>query len=188
MAKYYDNASAPIIAFDFDGTINVNGEKSYPECGEVRKYAKGVINLLHEIGINIIIWTSRDVGHNRDMVYDHISPMIEFLKEHNIKYDTINDSSEFAPYHYESRKIYAHLYVDDRAFGWSNKEDIMIDVMRHILSNIVGIGNSHLITYAVRSVISDIPLDKQYLRDLQWYVKNWKKESKEVSHGSYDIH
>ena len=118
--KFNDSAPMPIIAIDFDDTINVLGSHTYPECGEVRLWAKEVIDFMHTLGIKIVIWTSRDVAYNQDekKMYDHMSPMIEWLDANEIHYDAINKSIQFAPYHYNGRKVYAHMYVDDRAFGW----------------------------------------------------------------------
>lgn len=142
--KYVDSAVAPIIAFDFDDTINVNGGNKFPECGEVRKYAKEVVNFLHDIGCKIVIWTSRDVAYNQDekKMYDHLTPMLNFLDKNDIKYDAINKSVQFAPYHYNGRKVYAHLYVDDRAFGWHESEEIMVMVLKHVLADIIGVKES----------------------------------------------
>lgn len=173
---FIDSAEAPIIAFDFDGTINIDGEDTYPVCGSVRKYAKEVINLLHDVGCRIVIWTSRDVAYNQEekKLYDHISDMIEFLDGNRIEYDAINKSVQFAPYHYNGRKVYAHLYVDDRAFGWKDSNDIMIGVLRHILSEVIGIGNSHLVEYAVHSVLDGTELKEVCIHDIRRYVKHWK--------------
>lgn len=146
--KYVDNAVAPIIAFDFDDTINVNGSDKYPECGEVRRFGKEVINFLHDIGCKIVIWTSRDVAYNQEerRMYDHLTPMLNFLDANGIEYDAINKSVQFAPYHYNGRKVYAHLYVDDRAFGWDeSNESIMADVLIYVLTEIIGIDKAHAI-------------------------------------------
>lgn len=115
--KFNDNAEMPIIAIDFDDTICMTRD-TYPECGNARLYAKDVINFMHKLGIKIIIWTSRDVAFNQDekKLYDHVSPMIKWLDENNIHYDAINKSVQFAPYPYNGRKIYAHMYVDDRNY------------------------------------------------------------------------
>ena len=164
MAKriYKDSAVAPIIAFDFDDTININGGDKYPECGEVRPYAKEVINFLHFVGCKIVIWTSRDVAYNQDekKMYDHLTPMLKFLDENGIEYDAINKSVQFAPYHYNGRKVYAHLYVDDRAFGWKESPDIMISVLHHILVDIIGIRDKMAIDIAhnVKHGIDDYEL------------------------------
>lgn len=133
--KFRDNAEAPIAAFDFDGLINVNGEDTYPICGNVRSWAKPVLAFMHKVGIKIIIWTSRDVAYNQDerQMYDDLTPMLDFLNKNGIHYDAINKSVQYAPYHYNGRKIYAHMYIDDRGFGWHESPTIMLEVLYQFL-------------------------------------------------------
>jgi hypothetical protein len=135
--KFNDSATMPIIAIDFDDTININGAHKYPVCGDVRPYAKEVINFMHKLGIKIVIWTSRDVAYNQDerKMYDHMSPMINWLDKNEIHYDAINKSIQFAPYHYNGRKVYAHMYVDDRAYGWTGAEDGNDNIFFNILES-----------------------------------------------------
>lgn len=115
--RFQDSAEFPIIAIDFDDTICMT-RSTYPECGEARLHAKQVINFMHKLGIKIVIWTSRDVAFNQDekKLYDHMTPMIKWLDKEGIHYDAINKSVQFAPYPYNGRKVYAHMYVDDRNF------------------------------------------------------------------------
>lgn len=126
-----DNSIAPIIAIDFDETINVNGVDRYPRCGVPRDYSVEVINFMHKIGIKIVIWTSRDIAYNQEQkrIHDHISPMVEFFNKYGIKYDAINKSVEFAPYLYNGRKVYAHMYVDDRGFGWKDNYTVFLSIL-----------------------------------------------------------
>lgn len=144
MREFRDSAEMPIIAIDFDDTINVLGGKVYPECGEVRLYAKEVMNFMHKLGIKIVIWTSRDVAYNQEekKLYDHMTPMIEWLDKNEIHYDAINKSIQFAPYHYNGRKIYAHMYVDDRAYGWqgsdNGKDCMFLLVLESFLRRVCG--------------------------------------------------
>lgn len=92
---------------------------------KVKDMGKEVMDFMHKLGIKTVIWTSRDVAYNQEekKMYDHMSPMIEWLDENNVHYDAINKSIQFAPYHYNGRKVYAHMYVDDRAFGWRGADD-----------------------------------------------------------------
>lgn len=171
--KYVDSAVAPIIAFDFDDTININGGDRFPECGEVRPFAKEVINFLHYIGCKIVIWTSRDVAYNQEekKMYDHLTPMLEFLDANSIEYDAINKSVQFAPYHYNGRKVYAHLYVDDRSFGWYESDTIMIDVLMHILINIIGIEDEDAICMR-NDLVNGRPVSlRYYAKDM---VQRWR--------------
>lgn len=149
--KYNDKAEMPIIAIDFDDTINIQGSNTYPQCGEVRPWAKEVIDFLHKLGVKIVIWTSRDVAYNQDekKMYDHMSPMIDWLDKNEIHYDAINKSIQFAPYAYNGRKVYAHLYVDDRAYGWDGEEDgndeVFLSVLRYFLRKVCGFSQYHTI-------------------------------------------
>lgn len=119
MEKFKDNAIKPIIAFDFDGTITK--ENIYPNIGELRPYARQVIWQLHRMGAVIVIWTCRDDDKS-------LFSMTEFLINNNVYYDTVNTSIQFAPFDYDARKIYAHMYVDDSAFGWVDSDEIMLHV------------------------------------------------------------
>ena len=174
--KFRDSAEAPIIAWDFDGTININGEHIFPECGVIRRHTKEVMNLLHDIGIRNVIWTSRDIAYNQDdkRIYDHLSPMLKFLDDNGIKYDTINKSVQFAPYCYNGRKVYAHLYVDDRAFGWKEHDDVMLDVLNYIMCYIIGINDTQMRLYAWIVIQNGESFEEVYLDKLREYVKRWK--------------
>ena len=137
--KYKDNSVAPIVAIDFDGTISVGD--SFPQPKEIRKFAKEVINFLVDCGIKVVIYTSRDVAINQDTytVYDDITPMINFLAEHGVRYSAINKSIQFAPFPYNSRKIYAHMYVDDRGYGWIESGCALLYVLNDIIVGLCGI-------------------------------------------------
>lgn len=176
--KFQDSAIAPIIAWDFDDTININGGHKYPECGEIRKYTREIINLLHDIGVKNIIWTSRDVAYVQEegMIYDDLTPAIKFLDDNDIHYDAINKSVQFSPWHVNSRKVYAHMYVDDRAFGWAEHcdQDIMLCVLESIFITILGINDDHLIRSVFNMLINDDHISEGAKYELSIYVKHWK--------------
>lgn len=174
--KYSDSAPMPIIAIDFDDTINIGGE--YPKCGRIRSWAKAVINFMHALGIRTVIWTSRDVAYNQDekQMYDHLTPMLEFLDDNDVHYDAINKSVQFSPYHYNGRKIYAHMYVDDRSFGWYGQSDgndeIMLDVLEEFLYKVCGFSRA-LCKQARHKVLTfNEPSEYMILG-----VKMWKQRS-----------
>lgn len=134
--KFNDSAVAPIMAIDFDGTINIDESNKYPECGRPRLWSSRVTNFMHELGIKIVIWTSRDVAYNQEerRMYDDLTPMLEFLDENDIYYDAINKSVQYAPFYYNGRKVYAHMYVDDRGYGWDGDEAGENNVLIHVLT------------------------------------------------------
>lgn len=176
---FKDSAQMPIIAIDFDGTINCCAEEIYPVCGKPRMHAKQVINFMHKLGIKIVIWTSRDVAYNQHekMTYDHISPMIEWLDANGIHYDAINKSIQFAPYAYNGRKVYAHMYVDDRGFGWrgsSNEHDpIFLLVLEEFLYKVCRF--SKISAEFVRMCCENDHEPEQWMID---GVETWKSRSK----------
>lgn len=138
MKHFTDNSIAPIIAIDFDGTICI-GDGGYPDPhgGELRPYAKEVINFLYEVGVKVVIWTNRKNVKGTD-IKDKLL-MKEWLDEMGVKYHTVNDSTKFAPFKYYGRKLYAHMFVDDRGFGFDcNETFIMLKVLVGFLIDIVG--------------------------------------------------
>lgn len=137
--KYRDNSVAPIVAMDFDGTIGIGN--SFPRPSKIRKYAKEVMNFLVDCGVKVVIYTSRDTAINQDdyTVYDDITPMIEFLHNNGVRFSAINKSVQFSPFPYNSRKIYAHMYVDDRGYGWVEDKHSMLYVLHNILIELCGI-------------------------------------------------
>ena len=171
MKRFNDSATMPIIAIDFDDTININGAQTYPICGEVKPWAKEVINFMHKLGIKIVIWTSRDVAYNQDekKMYDHMSPMIEWLDANGIHYDAINKSIQFAPYHYNGRKVYAHMYIDDRAFGWDDDNRIFIRILEAFLIKVCGLSE-----ISARGISSTCELGIEPKPWMIEEVKRWK--------------
>ncbi|MDL2308529.1 hypothetical protein LJC68_03320 [Bacteroidales bacterium OttesenSCG-928-B11] len=97
-----------IIAIDFDGTICQN---EYPGIGALYADAKKVINQLHEDGHYIIIWTCRE--------NERLLTAVNWLLENGIKFHRINDHQpeNLAKYGGNTRKVYAHLYIDDKQVG-----------------------------------------------------------------------
>ncbi len=97
-----------IIAIDFDGTLHTG---KYPNIGTPQPYSVQVMNELHADGHYLIIWTCRENQQQTDM--------INWLLEHKIPFHRINDHApEMAKlYKNNSRKVYAHLYIDDKQVG-----------------------------------------------------------------------
>lgn len=96
------------LAVDFDGTI---ARSDFPEILGQQPYAGEALRELHEDGHYIIIWTCRG-GKN-------LLDAINWLLEHNIPFDRVNDHSpeNMQQYGKGSGKIYADVYIDDRNLG-----------------------------------------------------------------------
>ena len=97
-----------IVSVDFDGTI-VRG--IFPAIESLMPDARQYINLLYDEGHYIIINTCRSG--------DDLLKTINYLLQNGIKFHRINDNEpeNVAKYNSNSRKIYAHIYVEDKQIG-----------------------------------------------------------------------
>ena len=102
-----------IIAVDFDGTIV---EHEYPGIGKIKKGAKEALLAFKERGHHIIIYTCRKGKEE--------AGAREWLIKNGIPFDELNEPIE--GYDLGTRKIYADVYIDDRAVRFSNNwNDLM---------------------------------------------------------------
>lgn len=99
-----------IIAVDFDGTIV---EEAWPDIGNLKVGAVEALKGFIEKGYHLVLWTCR--------AGDQLEAAVSFLELHGIEFDHINESHSknefFHIFGDSSRKIFAHLYIDDRAHG-----------------------------------------------------------------------
>lgn len=137
--KYNDQSVAPIMAVDFDGTITT--KDAYPQIAPLRNFVKEAMNFLVDIGVKVVIYTSRDVAIDQDTyeVHDDITPVIQFLNNNGVKFSAINKSIQFCPFKYNARKVYAHMYVDDKAYGWHESACAIIYPLHDFLVDVCGL-------------------------------------------------
>lgn len=174
MKHFIDNSIAPIIAIDFDGTISI-GNNAYPDPhnGTIRPYAKEVMNFLYDVGVKVVIWTNRKNVKGTD-IKDKLL-MKEWLNEMGIHYHTVNDSTQFAPFKYYGRKLYAHMFVDDRGYGFDvNDKYIMLNVLRTFLMDIVGCDKT--ITYYIdHALLNSLQPDENHIQHVKDKIAAWNK-------------
>jgi hypothetical protein len=99
------------VAVDFDGTIV---EHRFPEVG---KPVPGALEWLHkwqDAGATLILWTMRSPAQNN--YGDCLEPAVAYCEEHGIHFDGVNEGPDDRSWT-TSPKVYAHVYVDDAAFG-----------------------------------------------------------------------
>jgi hypothetical protein len=89
-----------VVAVDLDGTV-LNDE--YPNIGKPIDGMREELEALRQCGWKIVIWTVRD----------NDAEVSSKLKEYGIPFDHINENPWGPPK--QSRKIYADVYLDDRA-------------------------------------------------------------------------
>lgn len=119
-----------IIAIDFDGTIAID---NYPKIGVPVPYAIETIRKIKKQGHYIIINTCR--------CGDRLIDAVNWMTEKGVMFDRVNDNHpiETAKYDSNSRKVFAHLYIDDRQIGglptWPEIYDHVIDLERRLNMN-----------------------------------------------------
>lgn len=93
------------IAVDFDGTIV---EHQYPNVGPAVPDAIYWLRQWEALGAKLILWTMRSDKE--------LSEAIAFLGNNQLSFYGINNNPDQASWS-TSPKAYAHLYIDDAAFG-----------------------------------------------------------------------
>ena len=95
------------IAVDFDGTLN---KHAFPEIGPPNRRIIEFIKFHAAQGTKIILHTCREDDEPSGRQY--LTEAVEWCKEHEIPIDAINENPFVS---FGGRKIYADIYLDDRA-------------------------------------------------------------------------
>lgn len=95
-----------ILAVDFDGTI-VRDE--FPEIGFPHYEIIDLLKRLHNKGVKIILWTCRTGSR--------LTEAVEFCDRVGLHLDAVNTNipEVIAMYHEDTRKVFADVYLDDKA-------------------------------------------------------------------------
>lgn len=115
MTKIYN---IDVIAVDFDGTIGTGG---YPDITKLKVLPHCVETLKQLVsnGYKLVLWTCRsDNPENINQRY--LEDAVNWFKENEIELSGINECpKEYDPFgekKHKSPKIYADIYLDDRAW------------------------------------------------------------------------
>ena len=139
-----------IIAIDFDGTLC---DHRFPDIGNENPGAFSALKAFQEAGAKLILWTMRSdmiapdnrspEGHSADR--DHLAEAVKWCRTRGVEFWGINENPEQRSWT-GSPKQYAHLYIDDAAFGcplrenprmggrpmvdWSKVEPAVLDLLK----------------------------------------------------------
>lgn len=105
-----------IIAVDFDGTLCTD---CYPKIGVPNRKLIHLLKRLQEEGSQIILWTCR--------CGEPLESAVAWCREQGLVFDKINENADeiLALYGTDSRKIYADVYIDDKAcFPWEEHRKV----------------------------------------------------------------
>jgi hypothetical protein len=96
----------PIIAVDFDGTLC---EAQWPGIGAPIWPMIRYIKARKEEGARLILWTCR--------CGDELQEAVDWARAHGIEFEAVNANlpDMIALFEGDSRKIFAHEYIDDKA-------------------------------------------------------------------------
>lgn len=97
-----------IVAVDFDGVLC---EDNFPSIGEANYDMVGYIRTLQAFGIDTILWTSR--------VGARLTEAVRWCSVRGLRFAAVNDNTpdNTARYGTNPRKVFAHIYIDDRSSG-----------------------------------------------------------------------
>lgn len=99
-----------IIAVDFDGVLTPEGY--WPKIGPPNNKLIQWLITQQQNGAKVILWTCR--------VGEAVTNAIKFCSNHGLIFDAVNENLPeiIALYGCESRKIFADIYIDDRAYTY----------------------------------------------------------------------
>ena len=97
---------APIIAVDFDGTLC---ENKWPEIGAPKWNTIQTLVAAQAAGARLVLWTNRVGARLREAV--------EWCRNRELEFDAVNENLPEikAAFTTDCRKVYADIYLDDRA-------------------------------------------------------------------------
>jgi hydroxymethylpyrimidine pyrophosphatase-like HAD family hydrolase len=115
-----------IIAIDFDGTIV---DHRFPDIGNPVPGANHWIKTWKELGGTLFLWTMRS--------NEYLEAAIKYIEENKLEFDKYNHNEGQLSWT-NSPKLYAHVYVDDAAFGCPLKENPRMGGRPYVDWSIVG--------------------------------------------------
>lgn len=114
-----------IYAVDFDGTLAVT---RFPEIIEPNKKMVAFVKLAKAQGNKVILWTSR--------TGEDLEAAVTWCKGQGITFDAVNEPlpEQIKRWGNDTRKIYADVYIDDKAMTLDQTEN-MVDNIKDIIGN-----------------------------------------------------
>lgn len=110
-----------VVLVDFDGTIC---DFAYPEMGYPKRGVREALQKIKDMGYKIHILSCRTNTELHKYPSDRIQQvrmMEAYLKEHEIPYDKVLNKD----------KPLAHFYIDDRAIGFRDDWERVIEEMKN---------------------------------------------------------
>jgi hypothetical protein len=108
------------VAVDFDGTIV---DHQFPDVGAEVPGALRWLEAWQAAGASLILWTMRSDGRSGDGKENGpvLSDAVNFCRDRGLEFFSVNGNPTQT--WTKSPKAYAHVYVDDAAFGCPLREN-----------------------------------------------------------------
>ncbi len=129
-----------IIAVDFDGTCV---DHRYPDVGADVPGAVEWLRKFAAAGAKLILWTMRSDGPPQSDG-NPLADAVEWFRSRGIPLFGVNQNPEQCGWT-GSPKAYAHVYIDDLAFGCPLRDNVRAGGSRFVDWSIVGPGVMQLI-------------------------------------------
>lgn len=116
MTRERMNELPKIVAVDFDGCLV---EDKFPEIGTPIQNMFKLCKELKRMGVKLILWTSRD----NETPARNLDAAVNFCADRGLVFDAVNRNipEVINLFHNDTRKVYADLYIDDKAVPpWQN--------------------------------------------------------------------
>lgn len=107
----YPSTRYKYVAVDFDGTLC---ENKFPKIGIAYDDVFEWLKSQRALGSKIILWTCRSG--------ELLDEAINFCRENGVEFDSVNENP-FSDYD-DSKKIFADIYLDDKAWRVEATDDI----------------------------------------------------------------
>ncbi|MCR4955266.1 MAG: hypothetical protein K6A30_01090 [Lachnospiraceae bacterium] len=106
-----------IIAVDFDGTLC---QDCYPMIGQANEELIHYLREQKKLGSKIILWTCR--------CGETLKEAVLWCAGQGLIFDAVNKNVEevIEKYGSDSRKIFADIYIDDRAEQWPYERNLKV--------------------------------------------------------------
>ena len=111
-----------IYAVDFDGTLC---ENAWPDIGKPNHSLISTLKKAREKGDKVILWTCRTA--------DRLDDAVAWCKEQGLEFDAVNENLPeiIGQFGTESRKVFADIYIDDKAINPDKTMNLMMQMMMH---------------------------------------------------------
>lgn len=113
-------SKARIVSIDFDGTLV---DHEFPKIGALKPFALEVLTEMINRGYKLVLNTCReDTNSNSGGIYEdrkYLTEAVEFMRSHGIEFRSVNENHPDDDFRSGDirRKVFAHVYIDDRNLG-----------------------------------------------------------------------